>query len=215
MVGMLGKILGGITGLGSVFGGAGQGQAAERQSQNDFLQRENQMRLGQYSTQQQALLSLLGLDEKATMDRAQLGIQAPSSRTKQAVIGSLLARLQPTRIQAPAGINVGKVSGGLSGAMGGGGMRAAGNALQMQALKALLSGSDVPQAGNYTQRGMVQAPQMQGYKSAGKGESLLSALGLAGGLAGGLQQMRPQIVPFNPQARNLPIDPNVNGGGRG
>lgn len=186
---MLGAILGGAQLLGSLFGGAGKGAAAERQSQNEFLQRENQMKLGQYSTQQQALLSLLGLDESALMNRAKLGIEAPSARTKQAVLGSLLSRLQPTQVQAPAGIRVPQVSGGLRDALGGAGMRGAGNLLQLQALKALASKSDVPAPTNYAQRGMLPAPQMQGYKQAGKGESLLSMLGLAGGVAGALGGM--------------------------
>lgn len=181
---MLGAILGGASLLGSLFGGAGKGAAQERQAANDFAQRENQMRLGQYSTQQQALLSLLGLDERAAMDRAQLGIAAPSARAKQALVGSLLSRLQPASIQAPAGVRVGQVGGGLGAALGGGGMQQAGQLLQAQALKALASGSDVPAAANYAQRGMLPAPQVQGYKQAGKGESILSALGLAGGLAG-------------------------------
>lgn len=188
----LGQILGAVTGLGSVFGGAGKGAAAERQSQNDFLQRENQMRLGLHNTQQQALLSLLGLDEAATMNRARLGLEAPGARTKQAVIGSLLSRLQPARIQAPAGVNVGRISGGLGDALGGPGMRAAGEALQRQALMALLSKSDVPAAANYAGRGMVAPPQMQAYRKSGKGESLLSALGLIGGLAGAAKGMLPQ-----------------------
>lgn len=180
---MLGAILGAATGLGSLFGGAGRGAAAERQSQNDFIQRENQMRLSQQQAQQQALMQLLGLDERATMDRAQLGIAAPSARTKQAVIGSLLSRLQPASVQAPAGVRVGQIRGGLGDAIGGGAMRQAGNALSSQALQALLSRSDVPAVTNYAKTGLVAPAQMQGYKKAGKGESIMSAIGVGGGLA--------------------------------
>lgn len=181
---MLGAILGAVTGLGSILGGGGKGAAAERQNQNDFIQRENQMRLQQQAAQQQALLSLLGLDERATMDRAQLGIQAPSARAKQAVIGSLLARMTPAQVTPPAGVNMAKISGGAAGALGNPQMQAAGNALSAQALQALLSKSDVPAAANYRQQGMVAPAQMAPYKSAGKGESLMSALGLGGGIAG-------------------------------
>lgn len=186
---MLGTILGAITGLGSILGGAGRGAAAERQSQNDFLQRENQMRLQQYAAQQQALAQLLGLDESATMNRAQLGIQAPSARAKQAVVGSLLARLQPARVTPPSGVRMGQLSGGLGGAIGNGGMQQAGNALLAQALQALIAKSDVPGQTNYAQRGLLQTPAMAAYKGAGKGESLLSALGLAGGVAGAVQPL--------------------------
>jgi len=183
---MLGAILGGAQLLGSIFGGAGRGAAESRQAENDFLQRENMLRSNQYSTQQQALLSLLGLDENATMNRAQLGLQAPNVRAKQAVLGSLLSRLQPAQIQAPAGIRVGQISGGLGDAIGGAGMRGAGNLLQLQALKALASKSDVPAAANYASRGMLAPPQMNAYKKPGKGESLLSMLGLAGGVLGAI-----------------------------
>ena len=188
---MLGAILGAVSGLGSIFGGAGKGAAQERQSQNAFQANTHQ-------TQQQALLSLLGLDERATMDRAQLGIAAPQARAKQALLGSLLSRLNKATVTPPAGIRMGQVSGGVGDAIGGQGQKLAGLLLQAQALKALQSGSDVPGQANYAQRGMLPAPA---YKKAGGGESFLSALGLAGGLAGAGQGLvkKPQQNPYLPQ----------------
>ena len=183
---MLGAILGAVTGLGSIFGGAGKGAAEERGNQNNYQAQA-------YDAQQRALLSLLGLDERATMDRAQLGIAAPQARTKQAVIGSLLSRLQPASVQPPAGVNMGRLSGGIGSAIGGPGMQAAGQALQMQALKALLSGSDVPAATNYAKTGMLPMPA---YKKAGKGESFMSALGLMGA---GAQAAAPYLPKSQPK----------------
>jgi hypothetical protein len=168
---MLGAILGAVTGLGSLFGGAGKGAAQERQNQNQHAG-------SIYDTQQRSLLSLLGLDERATMDRAQLGIAAPQQRAKQALLGSLMQRMQKAQVQPPPGIRMGQVSGGIGDAIGGPGMKGAGLLLQLQALKALQSGSDVPAATNYAKTGMLPAPA---YKKAGKGESIMSALGLIGG----------------------------------
>jgi hypothetical protein len=170
---MWGQILGAVTGLGSLFGGAGKGAAQERYGQNQHA-------ANTYDTQQRSLLSLLGLDENATMNRAQLGIQAPQQRAKQALLGSLMQRMQKAQVQPPPGIRMGQVSGGIGDAIGGSGAKMAGLLMQLQALKAMQSGSDVPAPTNYAQRGMLPPPQ---FKKAGKGESIMSLLGLGGAAA--------------------------------
>ena len=55
--------------LGSLLGGAGRGQAQERTNQNDFQQRQNQLELGRYGTQQNALLQALLAQDRGAMDR--------------------------------------------------------------------------------------------------------------------------------------------------
>jgi hypothetical protein len=187
---MWGQILGAVTGLGSLFGGAGKGAANERAM-------ENQSRANAYDTQQRSLLQLLGLDERATMDRAQLGIAAPQARAKQALLGSLMQRMQKANVQPPPGIRMGQVSGGIGDAIGGSGAKMAGLLMQLQALKAMQSGSDVPAATNYAQRGMLPPPQ---FKKAGKGESIMSLLGLVGGAAQAGFGAKPPVTtpPYNP-----------------
>jgi hypothetical protein len=184
---MWGQILGAVTGLGSLFGGAGKGAAQERYGQNQHA-------ANTYDTQQRSMLSLLGLDEKAAMDRAQLGIVAPQQRAKQALLGSLMQRMQKAQVQPPPGIRMGQVSGGIGDAIGGSGAKMAGLLMQLQALKAMQSGSDVPAATNYAQRGMLPPPQ---FKKAGKGESIMSLLGLGGGIAQGIGNALPQQKPYN------------------
>lgn len=57
--------------LGTLLGGMGRGAAQERQSQNDFQQRQNQLLLGQYNTQQNALLQALLAGDRGAVDRYQ------------------------------------------------------------------------------------------------------------------------------------------------
>jgi hypothetical protein len=179
-------LIGGIAGaIGSIFGKSGEKKADERAAQSNYAAE-------QARTQQQALLALLGLQERGTMDRAQLGITAPQDRARQALVGSLLSRLQPTRVTPPAGINMGQISGGLGAALGGPGAQMAGRLLQQQALQALLSGRDVPAMPNYVQQGMIQQP---GYQQPSRGEGFLSALGLGGSLLGGVLGAIPRKVP--------------------
>lgn len=187
---MLGAILGGASLLGKLFGGAGEGAAKDRLAQNEFLQRENQLQASLYGTQQNALAQLLGLQERGTMDRAQLGIAAPQARMKQALLASLLQNAKPASFSGlPAGVTVPQMSGGLSPALINNLARAGGGELQRQALLALLTKSDVPAQTDYVKQGMLQAPQMARYKQPGKFESFASGAGLIGGLLGGLGQM--------------------------
>jgi hypothetical protein len=179
-----------IDAVGNIAGGAAKGAANERAM-------ENQRQANVYDTQQRSLLQALGLDERATMDRAQLGIAAPQARAKQALLGSLMQRMQKANVQPPPGIRMGQVSGGIGDAIGGSGAKMAGILMQLQALKAMQSGSDVPAATNYAQKGMLPPPE---YKKAGKGESIMSLLGLVGGgigALGGAMQQKPPVNYYN------------------
>jgi hypothetical protein len=69
--------------LGSLLGGAGRGAAQERTNQNDFQQRQNQLQLGQYGTQQNALLQALLGQDRSAMDRYSTRQQATSSALGQ------------------------------------------------------------------------------------------------------------------------------------
>lgn len=190
---MLGAILGGAGILGKLLGGGGEGAAKERLAQNQFLQNENNRTAALYGTQQNALANLLGLQERATMDRAKMGVEAPSARMKQALLASLLQSARPASFSGlPKGVTVPQMSGGLNPALINSAARSGAGELQRQALLALLTKSDVPQATNYGKTGMLPLPQFQGYKGAGKGESFMSGAGLIGGLLGGIGGLLPK-----------------------
>jgi len=182
---MLGALLGGVGLLGGLFGGAGKGAAQERANQNDLISRDNQTRTSQYGIQQNAALNANALQERALMDRAQMGVNAPQQRMLQALLGSMLQNAQGAQFSGlPKGVSVPTMSGGMNpSTLINLLQRAGGGAQQKQALLAALTGSDTPAAPNYPQSALMAPPQMQGYKQPGKGESLLSALGLAGSAA--------------------------------
>lgn len=175
--------------LGKLFGGAAKGASQERAGQNNATQNQNHVLNQQYGIQQGAATNLAGLQERATMDRAQMGVQAPSARMRQAVLASLIQNTRGAQIAPPAGVNMAKLSGGLTPDSLSAATRAGGSELEKQALLALLTKSDVPGATDYQQSGMVSSPTMGGYKDAGKMESLMSVLGLLGGTAGAIGEI--------------------------
>lgn len=139
------------------------------------------------------------------MQRAQLGLQAPSVRARQSVLGSLMKNLQPAHIQGPAGQqgHESTITGGLSASALDPMTRQHGDELMKAALQAQLSGSDVPAATDFKSgiqdwkgsvltppdatdytKSIMAPPELGGYKSAGKGESIMSGLSMGGGVIG-------------------------------
>lgn len=176
--------------LGKLFGGAAKGQAQERGNQNNFTQTQNQQALSKYGVDQGARTSLSNLQEGATMNRANLGIQAPQARMKQALLGSMLQNLQSAKVSAPSGIRMGSISGGLDpSTLLSAATRAGGGEMEKQALMALLTKSDVPSATDYVNSGKVEDPTLQNYQTPGKGESLLSLLGGIGSAGGAIAEI--------------------------
>lgn len=172
--------------LGKVFGGASRGAANERAGQNNFAQNQNQQDLQRFGIQQNTRTNLSGLQERATMDRAEMGLRAPNMRMRQAILGSLIQNMQTAKITPPAGVRMGTMTGGIDPSrLLNAGARAGGGEMQRQALLALLNKSDVPADTDYTNSGTVAPPKGAGFKSAGKLESILSVLGLLGSAAGG------------------------------
>ena len=176
--------------VGKLFGAASGRAESDRGNENDYISRENNRRTVQHGQEQRSLIDLLGMQENATMDRAQMGVTAPQARSKQAVLGSLMQNLQPAQISGlPSGVSMPQMSGGLTPAALSSQARAGGGELQRQALMALLSKSDVPAATNYPETGKIQSPEMLGYKDPGKMESILSAIGLIGSTGGALGEL--------------------------
>jgi hypothetical protein len=176
--------------LGKIAGGAGKGAAAERGNQNDFTQMQNQQALSKYGIDQSARQNLLGQQEQATLNRAQLGMQAPNVRMKQALLGSLIQNMQSAKITPPSGIRMGQMTGGIDpSSLLNAGARAGGGEMQRQALMALLTKSDVPAATDFVRDGTVAGPQMGGYKKPGGMETALSLIGLLGSAGGAMANM--------------------------
>jgi hypothetical protein len=185
---MLGAILGAVSGLGSIFGGAGKGKADERMQQNDLISRNNNTQAALHNNKQQSILQLLGLLENAQRDRADRAMSAPADRARQSAMGSMMQNIQPAQISGlPSGVSIPQMSGGLNPSMLNAQARAGGGELQKQALMALLSKSDVP-AMPKSEGALLPDPVLQAMKQPGKGESLLSMLGLFGGGIGALDQ---------------------------
>lgn len=184
--------------IGGMLSGGAKGQAAERGGQNNFNLSQDVLRDRQYGTQQSALLQLLGLLEAGQLQRARIGLDAPGQRTRQAILGSLLQNIQPFSVSPPPGVRMGNIQGGMSPALLNPQARQAGGELQRQALQALISRSDVPAMPD-TSRTILAPPQLSPYRQAGKGESIMSLLGL--GLSG-LGAFQPRVgttPPYWPQ----------------
>lgn len=174
--------------LGKILGGGAKGAADNRNQQNQNIASQNMRDASVFNTQQNAASNLSALDERALMDRAQMGVTAPAARTKQALLASLIANHRPTSVQAPAGIRQGTVTGGVMDGIGAGG-KAAGAELLAQAMAALKSGSDIPEAANYRESGTIAAPKPMELEGPGMMESVLSGGSLLGSIIGGLGQV--------------------------
>lgn len=176
--------------LGKIAGGGAKGAATERAGQNDFTAQQNQQALSKYGIDQSARQNLLGQQEQATLNRAQLGMQAPNVRMKQALLGSLIQNMQSAKITPPSGIRMGQMTGGIDpSSLLNAGARAGGGEMQRQALMALLTKSDVPAATDFVKDGTVAAPTMGGYKNPGKLESALSLISLLGSAGGAISEI--------------------------
>lgn len=175
-----------LMGGAAILGGAGKGASAERANANNYAADMARLNLQGQQANNQNLLQALLMNERGTMDRAQLGLEAPNARIRQALLGSMLQGAQSTKVTPPKGIRMGTVSGGMDvSALLNAALRGAGGTLQGQATRAIETGSDVPPLTDARQ-GLTRVDAAPAYQKAGKTESLLSLLGLlsSGGAAG-------------------------------
>lgn len=153
-----------------------QADAAANMSIDQFGQQN-------YGANQNAMLTAGSMAEAARLDRAKLGMEAPETRTKQALYGDLIQHLGDAKLSG-LGAHVPKVSisGGLRpSAVSQAGRDAAGGALQTQAMQALLSGSDVPEMPDFSKL-VLEPPTATPLPQAGtqdKWLDVLSNIGLA------------------------------------
>lgn len=170
--------------LGKILGGGAKGAADNRTNNNAAIASQNAREASIYGTQQNAATNLAGLDERATMDRANLGITAPQARTKQALLAALIGQHRPVSVNAPSGIRMGQITGGAQDGFGAD-AKAASSELYKQAMAALQSGSDIPEAANYSASARLAPPTAMPMEEPGKMESILSGGGLLASLIGG------------------------------
>jgi hypothetical protein len=139
------------------------------------------------------------------LERAKLGMAAPSIQAKQSILGSLMKNMQPHEFQsAPRQQgHLTQVRGGMSAANLDPGTRALGGKMIEAALKdpnANIPGAtdfmggiqdwkstilDQPAATDYS-KGLMKPPDLKGYENAGKGESGMSLASIIGGIGGEL-----------------------------
>jgi hypothetical protein len=175
----------------SLLTSAGSGASDERGTENAFAASQDRERNNIFRTQQQAALEALLAQERGTLDRAQLGITAPSARTRQSVLGSLLQNIQPVSVNVPDRVRGSLVSyeGGLSPALLNDLARQSGAELQNQAHSALVNRSDIPEPTNF-QSGLLTPPNQTPYREAGAFESGMSGAGTIGSILSALLRDR-------------------------
>ena len=229
-----------IMGASSIFSGLGAGRSQERQSQNAATSNSNDALArmfgtqqagasNAYNTQQQAILQALGLQSREGLDlgdldlrQRQFALDAPTTRGRQALTGSLLQRLQPVTMSGlPSRISsrMPTISGGLSPAAIGPLARQMGLLMQQNAVSGQRRGDQfaTPQRTNFTGgvlnggNSLLTPPTMQGYQQPGRAESLLGMLGMIGPAISGFQAARgpgqPSAMPGQGQTIYSPTIP--------
>jgi hypothetical protein len=172
---VLGKVAGGLLGVGNVLGKQQQGAAQGQISQAELQQRQDQNALQRYQIEQGAQNQAAQTD----LQRQQFGTQNRSATSKQALIGALLGGgMQPTKV-GPGG-----ASGGLLASLNA-------NPDALAAMKALSAQGSAAQVAPQTFAGgqTIQAPTMTPLPQAGKGSNLLSTLARIAQLGGAVAPM--------------------------
>jgi hypothetical protein len=192
--------------VGTAAGGLAGGMAQGRTDENTYGMNVNNAQTQRYGIQQGARNDLLAMLEKAGLDRSKLGMESDAQRGNQMIRGSLLANVQPAKLSHPRA-NIPQMSGGLTPAALSPMARQAGSLLQTKAMGALESGSDIPAMPDF-KGAEITPPEVQAYKGAGTGESILSGLGATAGLLPGILAAiqkqgagRPRTPDWNPEQR--------------
>lgn len=207
--------------LAGLFGSAAGGASRSRENQNQQINQANRNTIDLYGTQQNAVSQQAQAQQAALMqalmgqsneqinqgnldlNRRQFALQAPGVRGKQALLGSLLERMQPVsfsglspRLQS----RMPQISGGLSPAALGPHARQAGQLMQAGAVRGLQQGEtfDPLQRTDFRSgvldptRALLPTPTLQGMQSPGLLEKLLGGGALGTGLLAAILQGRSQ-----------------------
>jgi hypothetical protein len=168
--------------LGKLFGGGAKQSQEAREKEAALNVQRDRTTADVYGTQQDAQFK----NAQAELDRRKFALDAPTTKAHQVALGDLLANLKDVNIQAPSGIRMGNITGGLRPSVLGENSRAAGAELSRDSLQKLLDGE------SFDPIQMLQAPTATATPQAGKAEKLFGLLGTLGGLAGGVGQIASQ-----------------------
>jgi hypothetical protein len=207
--------------LGSIFGGAAKGAGDSRANDNLAAAQNNRTAADIYGTQQGAVTSannaqqqalmqaLLGQSNEQTshantdLDRRNFTLNAPSTRGRQALLGSLMQNMQPVSMSGGSPqmrARMPQFSGGLNASAIGPMARQMGGLMQSGAVSAQQKGDtfDPLKPTNFQSgvldptRGLLQSPQLAELQRSGLLEQILGGLGLGGSLLGALGKPKPQ-----------------------
>lgn len=166
--------------LAPLFGGGAKKAQEQRTEEAKLNLGRDQLATSQYGTAQNAVFNKAQQD----LQNKQFGLNAPSTRAKQATLGDLLANIQDAKITAPSGIRMGNITGGLRPSALGPNARAAGGELSRQALMALMDQRDQ----KFQDMPLLNPPAISQTPKAGKLENIFGTIGTIGGILGGLGQ---------------------------
>jgi hypothetical protein len=187
--------------VGKILGGAAGGSAAERDRQNDHIDRQNTL-IGQlYNTRQGATMNALQGQSSEQMghanidlNRRQFALNAPDTRMSQSVRGSILANAQPMKLEGlPDRIasRIPQITGGLTPAMFSAETRQLGSEMTRKALLDQLKGDsfDPLQKTDFA-GGVLAMPDLQKHKESGLLEKIMAGIGLGSTLVGAVGEAR-------------------------
>lgn len=201
--------------LGSIFGGAAKGASSSRESANNQALLQDRNRTDQFGIQQNAATSAANAQQQAIMqallggsneqnahanidlDRRKFVLDAPSTRGKQALLGSLMQNMKPVTMTGGSPQMLARMpqfSGGLSPSALGPLARQMGLLMQQNSVAgqqkgdtfAPLERTDFKSGVLDPGRSTVLPPILAQLQKAGLLEKILGGIGLGGSLLGGL-----------------------------
>lgn len=164
---------------GAVADAIGSGRAQGRVAETNANSNYDQNRLRAAQLMEQALQGRAGID----LQQRQFALQAPQQRASNSVRGDTLANLQDAQINGPivgTGGRVPQITGGLRPSLLSGNSRQLGQQMSRDALLQQMQGD------KFDPLPAINVPQITPPQQAGTFDKILGGVGLAGGIAGAL-----------------------------
>jgi hypothetical protein len=192
-----------------ILGGAAQGSAAERASNNNQVRDQNALLAQLYGIRQGATTNALQNQsaeqtQHANLDlnRRNFALNAPDTRMSQSVRGSILANAKPLTLSGlpdRVASRIPQMSGGLTPEMFSPETRQLGEEMTRKALIDQLKGDEfAPLERTDFQGGVLTPPKMEDYQKSSLLEQIMAGLSVGGSLVGGvgeaIQRNKPRRV---------------------
>jgi hypothetical protein len=170
--------------IGSALSSASEGQAGERDQENDYRNSTNRAIADIYRTNQDAAMRALENEGQLDLQRRNFSLQAPSVRGRRGLAADLLANFRPATMQGlPSRVSSRMPTINMPSQLGPQGQLLA-RLLRDQAISETQKGD---QFNPIDFRGAVlPQPQLQNYRQPGRGESILGYLGMGANIAGSI-----------------------------